>query len=190
MNNRFLRKTDTAIELTSLLDVIFIVLMVVICSKNYDVQLKSETAEKTVIEAEAAMHEAEEMMKSAEDALAENVLLREQAELCSDVFSQVTMVAIYANYEKNTPQHRIIRVAVNDNEPVKMTMLTPEEPHKGFDELEAYLTGILDKADGMPVIISVNRTGILYRDDAELTRVLNKFSGYKNLYEKRNASNE
>lgn len=185
MNNKYLKKANTVIELTSLMDVIFILLAVIICRQQINMTEKEKYAEASVIEAEAAVKKADELKDTAEAAVTEKEMLREQLELCSDVFSQVTLVAVSLNYEQSIPEHRIIRVAVNDNEPVKMTMLTPKEPGKGFDELTEYLAGIMEEADGRPVILSVDRSKILYRDDRELTVILNQFyNGYSNLYQR------
>ncbi|MCQ2402018.1 MAG: hypothetical protein MJ059_08900 [Lachnospiraceae bacterium] len=182
MNKIFLKRTNTTIELTSLLDVIFIVLMIVICNQNFEAEKTIEAAQGSVVEAEARIAEADKMMNLAEAVITENTMLKEQVELCTDIFSQVTLVTVSVTYTLSNPRQRVIRISVNDNEPEKLTMLTPAEPHKGFEELTESLKSILEDSAGRPVILSVDRSQILYRDDIELTRILNKFGGYSNLY--------
>lgn len=185
MNNKYLKKANTVIELTSLMDVIFILLAVVMCRQQLDMTEKQKNAEVTVIEAQEAVKEAGEMMDAAEAALSENAMLKEQLELCSDVFSQVTFVTVKLTYEPNHPETRRIRTILNDDEPKVLATLTRGDAKKGFDELSEYLASVAETAGDSPVILKVDRSQILYRDDKELTMLIRRLDDtYDNLFVK------
>lgn len=183
MNNKFLKKANTVIELTSLMDVIFILLAVVVCRQQISMTEKKAEAENVVIEAEAAMKEADEMMDAAEAALSENAIMKEQLELCSDIFSQVTLVTVSLSYDYTHPESRFIRVGVNDQDLTVLSNMVKGNTADGFKKLTEYLDGIMEASNGRPVILSVDRSRILYRDDVELIRIINQYyDKYDNLY--------
>ena len=60
MKNKHWKKINTAVELTSLLDVIFIVLMIVVCNQQINLTERQTELEQQTVRAEAMMQEAQE----------------------------------------------------------------------------------------------------------------------------------
>ena len=101
MKKRFGNRINTAIELTSLLDVIFIVLMVVLLNSQVSGQNKVREAESRMEQAEAMMDEAADARAEAE---ADAAILKDQIEMLKDSEAQMAVITVYVDYTPSSPK--------------------------------------------------------------------------------------
>ena len=103
------------VDLTPLLDVIFIVLIVILAGQdNYSTQadVKYAEAEKYVSEVNAEMEEID----------AQNSVLKEQMSAYSSMNEYFNVVTVYAAYSPENRKLRTIYLKVNTDEPIKITV--------------------------------------------------------------------
>ncbi len=174
------KKNDIIIDLTSLLDVIFIVLLVVMAgqftaSKNQENVLADQQTE-----AESKIEEAENMIAVYEDMI----------DTMDNVNKYVVAVSIAAPYNKDELHKREIKLLAEGNE-LKSFPLVGSETEEAFSEFRETLEGFIKSNSDSPVILSLNDDDnkILYRDEKAITEILNELSGeYSNVYIKGNLS--
>ena len=193
MKHRLKNKLNTVVELTSLLDVIFIVLMIVICNqqinleeKGHDVEAACEEAALLTAEAEAALSEAEDLRAEAE---AEKALFEEHREKFEDVSSQMTTVTVIIDYQPSNLRTRTIRLMADADAPETIT-ITPETENDAYTKFEEKLEDLVTQAEASdkPVVISIDMTRILYRDELRAEEVLSAVYGrHGNLFYRKSA---
>ena len=177
MKHKLGKKLNTVVELTSLLDVIFIILMIVICNQQINLEEKGHDLEAAYEEAAEAKAEAEVVLSEAEDlqaeAEAEKRLFEEHREKFEDVMSQMTTVTVIIDYQPSNPKTRTIRLIVDDEKPETIT-ITPETADDGFTKFEEKLEDLVAaaEAEDRPVVISIDMARILYRDEMRAEEVL------------------
>ena len=199
MKHRLGNKLNTVVELTSLLDVIFIVLMIVICNQQINLEEKQESADRMVTEAEAEAEsilldadairaEAESVLLEAEDRMAEaeaeKTLFEEHSEKFADVTSQMMTVTVVIDYQPSNLKTRTIRLLADAGQPETIT-ITPETENDAYTEFEEKLETLVAEAEAAdkPVVIGIDMKRILYRDEQraeEVLSVINERHG--NLY--------
>lgn len=173
-NNR----SDVFIDLTSLLDVIFIILLVVLCGQssiNQNLEETQLTAENAQMQAENAKDLYEDMIDT------------------SDSLNQlVRIVSISVPYDKTEITRREIKVLAEGGDIVSFNLIGNEvtEPLNAFkDTLVEYIRQNNEK----PVILSLNEDDekILYRDEIKINDILTDLSKeYENVYIKENLNEE
>ena len=178
--NKRNKKNDIIIDLTSLLDVIFIVLLVVMAGQF----TASKSQENTLAEQQA---EAEAMMEEAENNIAvyENMI-----DTMDNVNKYIIAVSIAVPYNKEELHKREIKLLAEGNE-LKSFPLVGSETEEAFNELKDTLESFIKSNPDSPVILSLNDDDdkILYRDEKAITEILNELSGeYGNVYIKGNLS--
>lgn len=193
MKHRLKNKLNTVVELTSLLDVIFIVLMIVICNqqinleeKGHDVEAAYEEAALLTAEAEAALTEAEDLRAEAE---AEKALFEEHLEKFEDISSQMTTVTVIIDYQPSNLRTRTIRLMADADTPETIT-ITPETENDAYTKFEEKLEDLVAQAEASdkPVVISIDMTRILYRDELRAEEVLSAVYGrHGNLFYRKSA---
>lgn len=193
MKHRLKNKLNTVVELTSLLDVIFIVLMIVICNqqinleeKGRDVEAAYEEAAEVKAEAEAVLSEAEDLRAEAE---AEKALFEEHLEKFEDVSSQMTTVTVIIDYQPSNLRTRTIRLVADADTPETIT-ITPETENDAYTKFEEKLEDLVTQAEASdkPVVISIDMTRILYRDELRAEEVLSAVYGrHGNLFYRKSA---
>lgn len=193
MKHRLKNKLNTVVELTSLLDVIFIVLMIVICNqqinleeKGRDVEAACEEAAEVKAEAEAVLSEAEDLRAEAE---AEKALFEEHREKFEDVSSQMTTVTVIIDYQPSNLRTRTIRLVADADTPETIT-ITPETENDAYTKFEEKLEDLVTQAEASdkPVVISIDMTRILYRDELRAEEVLSAVYGrHGNLFYRKSA---
>lgn len=193
MKHRLKNKLNTVVELTSLLDVIFIVLMIVICNqqinleeKGHDVEAAYEEAALLTAEAQAALSEAEDLRAEAE---AEKALFEEHREKFEDVSSQMTTVTVIIDYQPSNLRTRTIRLMADADAPETIT-ITPETENDAYTKFEEKLEDLVTQAEASdkPVVISIDMTRILYRDELRAEEVLSAVYGrHGNLFYRKSA---
>ena len=177
-------RTDFVIDLTSLLDVIFIVLLIVMCGQKL---LSDDTKE--------AAAKAEEMIEAADESLRESDALQEYYRRHTEAFENtekyvrfVDVVAYFDSSTRISDRTVIISAGIDDGTELVKIPVTAANEQEGYAQLQKYLTGIIEEAtDGVsvPVILSLNRgdESILYRDETAISNIFEYLaSQYDNVF--------
>ena len=168
MNKRGIPSLD--IDLTSLLDVIFIVLMVVMCHQALGTQ--------------AAEQEIEELTTQLDSAVAENEVHETQLNAYENADDLVAYVTLRADYDTQNPRTRHIQLAYNNDVAFEEITITPETEKTGYATLEDNMNQFLTGKAEMPVLIVLNEDHILYRDQVKISQLLDELGEqYTNLYQ-------
>lgn len=173
MRRKKKRNGDVIIDLTSLLDVIFIVLLVVICyasslSSNYLEQ--EETANIKIEEAENAKNVYNDMMAEGDSLL-----------------DFVGIIVVRIPPKENDYTKRTIYVLENGENELVEYQLEGNKTSEQFDELRNYIEKYIEEHEDRPVIISLNDTDedILYRDEKLVSNMINELQAeHNNIYRK------
>lgn len=163
-------KNDVLIDLTSLLDVIFIVLLVVLCGQS---ELNSDLRERQAA-AENAQDNAEAMQEIYED----------MVDTADNINNYVMTTSVAVPYNKTEVRKREIKVLVEGKE-MESFLLNGIDTEKSFDDFKKYLSEYVDQNKGKPVILSLNDDDdkILYRDEVAVNRIFNELSNeFDNVY--------
>ena len=165
------------VDLTPLLDVIFIVLIVILAGQdNYSTQadVKYAEAEKYVSEVNAEMEEID----------AQNSVLKEQMSAYSSMNEYFNVVTVYAAYSPENRKLRTIYLKVNTDEPIKIN-LNPSNMSSAWTECRNYIEEIIRKNESLPMILSINTNSddkMLYRDEESISSMFMELTKtYKNL---------
>lgn len=178
--NKHIRNSDIIIDLTSLLDVIFIILLVVLIGQFNNAKQQETHLANQQTEAEAAIEEAEGQI-----AVYENMI-----DTIDNVNKYVLAVSIAAPYNKEELHKREIKLLAEGNE-LKSFPLVGSDTEETFSEFTETLEGFIKSNPDSPVILSLNDDDdkILYRDEKAITEILYELSGkYDNVYIKGNLS--
>ena len=159
------------VDLTPLLDVIFIVLIVILAGQdNYSTQadVKYAEAEKYVSEVNAEMEEID----------AQNSVLKEQMSAYSSMNEYFNVVTVYAAYSPENRKLRTIYLKVKIN-------LNPSNMSSAWTECRNHIEEIIRKDESLPMILSINTNSddkMLYRDEESISSMFMEFTKtYKNL---------
>lgn len=163
------KKTGPDIDLTPLLDVIFIVLMVVMCQQS----LTSGTKEERITELENSLEETE----------ADNKVMKMQLETAENEERLVAYITLYAQYEKNDPRTRHIKLAYNEDTVIEDIVITPDTQVQAYTQFAEEITSFMETKEGIPVLLTLDDTDILYRDHVRLEKEIEALrETYSNLY--------
>ncbi|MBR4343115.1 MAG: hypothetical protein IKP88_10525 [Lachnospiraceae bacterium] len=166
------------IDLTPLLDVIFIVLIVVLAGQdNYNSE-----ADKKYAEAEQYVNTAEEKIADME---AQNVTYSQQMKAYEDINEFFNVITVYAGYSHENRKYRTIYVMINNNAPVEIS-LNPSREEEAWSECRKMIDDVISEDDSLPVILSIAKERddkMLYRDEESILKIFNDF---RNKYTKTN----
>ncbi|MBR5508689.1 MAG: hypothetical protein IKV59_01400 [Lachnospiraceae bacterium] len=171
-------RNDIIIDLTSLLDVIFIILFVVLCSQTR----MNESMEEELIRAENAQTQAE----------AEQRLYEEQREIADHLNQYVWAASIEVPYDEKEITHRQIKVLKEGTE-IETFELIGNETSESFEAFKNSLADFIQTNQDKPVIFSLNENDdyILYRDEVMVNQIFVELAReYNNVYIKGNISEE
>lgn len=189
---------NAPIELTSLLDVIFIFLFVVMIGYALNVQKAEAAAETEVTAAQeetAAVREelaaANEKLREAEDELEAAGQELSEREALSAAYEErirdyegqvigerVKIITISGSYDKENSTRREVVIMLPGSAPVSFT-ITPESMDSNFSRMRRMLVEYIntfDEADRTVVVISVNSTKIQHRDKDRLDIMIDEFA--------------
>jgi biopolymer transport protein ExbD len=162
-------KVKLDLDLTPLLDVIFIVLMVVMCQMS----INSESEREKTVEAKNA----------AEEAQAKYEVATTQLENYENEDQLVAFITLNAMYEKNDPKTRHIRLAYNDETLIEDIVITPETQEQAYGQFVEEITSFVQSKEGSPVLLSIDDSRILYRDYRRLEQEIKSLRAtYNNLF--------
>jgi len=160
-------KGDILIDLTSLLDVIFIILLVVICNqRNLSEQLSQQK---------------EEANNEKVEATASKYLYDEQVSLAN---SYNTYISVYSKFDENNPISREIYVLKNGDN-IEDFELNGNNVQESLDEFKACLVSYIDDNAGKPIVLSLNENddAILYRDEKAIKNIYDELKeSYSDVY--------
>lgn len=174
--NRF--KSDVIIDLTSLLDVIFIILLVVLCGQS---SMKKDLTQLQS-EAENAQIKADEIYQ----------LYKEQIEVADNLNQYVWAVSIIVPYDENEITRRQIRF-LKEGEEIETINLVGNDVTNAVETFKKSLTKYIKENEDRPVILSLNENDdyILYRDEVMVLDILHELaSNFSNVYIKGSISEE
>jgi len=171
-------KAGVDIDLTSMLDVIFIILLVVMCQQMFTVK---EEVKKT----EEIQAEYNELYKQYEDVSGNYTLLYDERKNKTEVEKKVAFITIYADYDKEYPQNRHIKTLRDDEMEIGNPYdIQKENEAEVFEKIKGDIIAYLSVNKEIPVLITIDDTQILYRDFVSLKNVFESIrdEGYTNLF--------
>ncbi len=165
------------IDLTPLLDVIFILLIVVLCFRdNYSKQADERVAEAEKTEA-AAVEQAEIAEKAAQDIVAENnshyEAVQEQLEVYEQMYDYVNVVTVFASYKPSNRKYRTLHVEINAEEQWERE-INPSNEDKVWDECRRHIESALADRTGIPTVFAIKNEKMLYRDEQSILELYDK----------------
>lgn len=170
MRRKRRRNNDLVIDLTSLLDVIFILLLVILCAE--------QIAKEEYVDREQAAAE------KVQEAEAAKELYNDQIEFSDSINQYVCAISVYSDYNPDQITVRKVRVLKEAQEIESFDLIGADtkEAYEAFTEcLTKYIT---DNAE-QPVILSLNEGDekILYRDEKAILKIFQQLSDdYENVY--------
>lgn len=171
-------KSDVLIDLTSLLDVIFIVLLIVLCGQS---KLKNDLKDRQAAE-ENAQSNAEATQKIYEDMI----------DTANNINNYIMTTSVAVPYNKTEVRKREIKILVEGKE-MKSFSLNGIDTEEPFDDFKSYLSEYVNQYKDKPVILSLNDDDdkILYRDEVAVNRIFDELSNeFDNVYIKSHLSEE
>ena len=164
--NRRMSRNDILIDLTSMLDVIFIILLVLVCGQT----TISDDLNEARTQAEYAKAQAE----------AEKQLYEEQQE----AFNNVWAVSVVVPYDENEITKRQICI-LKQGEKIQSIDLIGNDITEAVNNFKALLVGYIEQNQDKPIILSVNENDdhILYRDEVMVNGIFDELvQTYGNVY--------
>lgn len=155
------------VDLTPLLDVIFLVLIVVLAGQdNYssEADKKYEEAQKIVQEVNAQIGEID----------ADNSVLKEQMSAYESLNEYFNVVTVYAAYSTESRKLRTIYLKINTDDIIKIN-LNPSNSTSAWAECRNYIEAIIKEDETLPMIVSIdsnNDEKMLYRDEEAISGML------------------
>lgn len=172
-------KLNMELDLTSLLDVIFIVLMVVMCHSALETQAEKVKAEETIAKAEAVT----EMSAEYEELKAALSLYEARKDDIDNIEDKVAFADLYVNVDEDDFKTRHIRFLLGDNLLVEEMTITPETEGTVYLDFQGKLESYLSEHANVPVLLTLDETDILYRDHLKMEEILSELAGdYDNLF--------
>lgn len=166
------------IDLTPLLDVVFLLLMVVLCYQdNY-----KDTADTERMFAEEQASQAMLQMEAVES---RNEALENRVDFLQKTDSYIEIVTVYATYNSSNRKSRTIHILSAAGE--QTIPLTPSNSELAWEECRSSIAAVLDAnaADTLrhPVLLNIQDSKMLYRDYKRLSDIYSELCGsYDNLY--------
>ncbi len=162
-------KSTIDIDLTSLLDVIFILLMVVM---SYQVTL-----------GDARQKEAEAAVRAQETAEAERDLAMRHLELVEKPELSVAFITLSVGYDSADPTVRSVRFMRDTQTAIEEISITPATEEAAYSRFETMLAEYLAANAGLPVLLTLDDSNILYRDHVRMSELLKQAEeSHGNLY--------
>lgn len=175
--NKRNRKNDVLIDLTSLLDVIFIMLLVVMIGQKTVSAISNDQLAAQQQSAEDTLHD-----------LQNSKMLYDTAVDASLYFKSIS---VSVPYEPNEVHKREIQFLFFGNDKEESIALIGNNTEKAFAQCKDKLEQYIIENEKNPIILSLNDDDdkILFRDEKMITEIFNELSkAYGNVYIKGNLS--
>jgi hypothetical protein len=170
--------SDVIIDLTSLLDVIFIILLIVMWGQS----MVETNLLQTQAEAEAAISQTE----------AEQQLYRQQQEIADGINQIVFAVSVIVPYDKEDVTHREIKM-LKEGKEIESFQLVGNNVTEAVEDFRKSLVSYIEQNSTRPVILALNENddNILYRDEVMVTELFFELTKeYSNVYIRGSVSEE
>ncbi len=171
-------KGDVLIDLTSLLDVIFIILLIVMWGQStVETNLKQTQAETEYAKAQTE---------------AEYKLYEQQLEIADGINQIVFAVSVVVPYDKADVTQRTIQI-LKEGEEIESFDLVGNNITEAIENFKKSLVGYIEQNKTRPVILALNENddNILYRDEVMVTELfLELTKEYSNVYIRGSVSEE
>ncbi|MCR5294741.1 MAG: hypothetical protein K6E30_06140 [Lachnospiraceae bacterium] len=169
---------NAPIDLTPLLDVIFIFLFVVMIGYAVIAEKTGEAAAGEIAAAESRLAEAEEELAASRSMLAsyEERVRDYEGQVIGE---RVKIVTVSGSYSPEDSSRREVVVMLPEARPISFS-ITPESMERSFGRMEAVIRQYVEqfqKSDRIVVVFSVNRTGIQHRDKDRIDRIIDVLAG-------------
>lgn len=153
---------DILIDLTSLLDVIFIVLLVVLCHG----QLSSQQVHDEKIQVEKEMAEVDKKAS----------LYSQQLDIMENLQQYVMIISVDSSYDPSNIKERKVEVLINGNMETDSFELIGENTKEPLKQLEELLNTYIEENADKQIILSLNENDerILYRDETAIISIFEK----------------
>lgn len=165
---------NVLIDLTSLLDIVFIVLLVVVCQLQ---GTKSQIAQD-----KADIQNQQAAIKTQQE------LYDDQIESLDNVADYIAVISVNAHFDADLiTRHIDVMNSDKKSEVPEIAELKGMSVSEGFSDLRDYLEGYLQDNSDRVVVLSLNDgdEDILYRDEKEIKNIFNELaSQYPNIKEK------
>ncbi len=171
------KKNGVEIDLTSMLDVIFIILIVVMCSVAAGGESNKDLAKAN-----------DDLTKQLKYTTHELTTTVDLVEAQDNLLEEVAIMVLHADYDADNPADRgmwLLRSTSEGEEEVEPERITlnNESREEAFLEIEQRIIDYLNSNEGIPVLISIDKSQILYRDYNQLDAMLTKMQeDYNNLF--------
>ena len=163
------------IDLTPLLDVVFILLIVVLSFQD----AYSADADNKISEAQQIESDANDLVSKTES---KDATISEQLDTYANLNDYVNIVTIYADYQPSNRKYRTIYLAINDTD-VKEISLNPSNGDVAWSECEETIKQCLEDNLGVPTIYAIKNEKMLYRDEQMIIKMFSELSSsYDNIY--------
>ena len=162
MRREHLHNNNILLDLTPLLDVIFIILLIFV---SQTIQLKKTSA-----------GEAQRLQDEYTEAKKEYDL---RNEMIDDYYTFVTVIS---TYDEENPENREIRISRDPNEADQIITLNGSNVEQEYSEFEECLKGYIDPGREAPIVFSLNQGDerILYRDENRIREIVEKLQNSNN----------
>lgn len=162
------------IDLTPLLDVIFIMLIVVLTIQTQHGDDASEKLE----EAQRIEAEAKDQLEAMDSQM---ITMQEQLETYHNLNEYINVITICADYQPSNRKYRTVYLVIDDQE-MKFS-LNPSNGDTVWAECQAAIEQCLSENPDVPMIYSVLSSKMLYRDEQKIKSLFDELSSsYDNIY--------
>ncbi len=189
MKQHLNEKTKIDLDLTSMLDVILILLMVVMCSHQLSAGTaakEAQAAQEQAAEYRTQLDEAQSRLDEAKNEIDALQVYKDRLDSLEDPAYDLAMVTLYVGFDHTDPRTRHIRLLYGDDRNAfEEITLTPETAEDGFTRFAAGLGSVLSAQQqaGLPVLLTLDDENILYRDHLRMEQILEELKKqYPNLY--------
>ena len=150
------------LDLTPLLDVIFIILLIFVS--------------QTILLKKTSAGEAQRLQDEYTEAKKEYDLRNEMID------EYYTFVTVISTYDEENPENREIRISRDPNEADQIITLNGSDVEQEYSEFEECLKGYIDPGREAPIVFSLNQGDerILYRDENRIRETVEKLQNSNN----------
>lgn len=178
---------DILIDLTSLLDVVFIVLLIILSDQqNWDQQISER--EDVVVQREDTVNQREESVSQREqEANTQYELYSDQLDMADNVYQYVMTISVNVEYVSPDMKVRKVNVLLGGETEVEEFELKGNNT-ENLEKFEQRLNECIKNNNDRPIILSLNEDDerILWRDETKIEEIFEKLNGtYDYVYEKR-----
>ena len=160
---------DLIIDLTPLLDVIFIMLIIVLANGDVFSQTAADQMEEARIESQNARQikdEADQKVNA----------YQTHFESYEDIDRFFSIITVSAAYDLNNRRNRTVKVKINDDDEMSYE-LNPSNTKDKWGEFKDLIEGKITQAPELPVVLALNMKNedrMLYRDEQDIQRIFDE----------------